>query len=421
MENKSKKRIVVIGGGFAGLQFIKNLKRNEFDILLIDKMNHHMFQPLFYQVAAAQIEPSSISFPFRNLLRRRKDVRIRLGVVKEIDYKNSLINTTIGEIAYDILVIATGCKTNFFGNENIKKYSYSLKSTVQSIKIKNLILENFEKILYTDEKERQSLYNIVIVGAGPTGVELSGAFAEIKKNILPKDFYRIDFSKLQIILVEGSEHTLNNMSQMAQNASEKYLTELGVLIKKGVFVNNYDGSTITLSNGELISSKNLIWTAGVTGNILRGLPLESISKSNRYIVDRHNKVEGCDNIYAIGDVALMKTPKYPEGHPQVANVAINQGKNLAKNILLEIDHKNLKDYEYQDKGSMATIGKNKAVVDLPYFSFKGYIAWYIWMFLHLMLILSVRNKVIIFIDWAWNYISNNSGLRLIIKKNEAEE
>ena len=421
MENKSKKRIVVIGGGFAGLQFIKNLKRNEFDILLIDKMNHHMFQPLFYQVAAAQIEPSSISFPFRNLLRRRKDVRIRLGVVKEIDYKNSLINTTIGEIAYDILVIATGCKTNFFGNENIKKYSYSLKSTVQSIKIKNLILENFEKILYTDEKERQSLYNIVIVGAGPTGVELSGAFAEIKKNILPKDFYRIDFSKLQIILVEGSEHTLNNMSQMAQNASEKYLTELGVLIKKGVFVNNYDGNTITLSNGELISSKNLIWTAGVTGNILRGLPLDSISKSNRYIVDRHNKVEGCDNIYAIGDVALMKTPKYPEGHPQVANVAINQGKNLAKNILLEIDHKNLKDYEYQDKGSMATIGKNKAVVDLPYFSFKGYIAWYIWMFLHLMLILSVRNKVIIFIDWAWNYISNNSGLRLIIKKNEAEE
>lgn len=421
MENKSKKRIVVIGGGFAGLQFIKNLKRNEFDILLIDKMNHHMFQPLFYQVAAAQIEPSSISFPFRNLLKRRKDVRIRLGVVKEIDYKNSLINTTIGEIAYDILVIATGCKTNFFGNENIKKYSYSLKSTVQSIKIKNLILENFEKILYTDENERQSLYNIVIVGAGPTGVELSGAFAEIKKNILPKDFYRIDFSKLQIILVEGSEHTLNSMSQMAQKASEKYLTELGVLIKKGVFVNNYDGSTITLSNGELISSKNLIWTAGVTGNILHGLPLDSISKSNRYIVDRHNKVEGCDNIYAIGDVALMKTPKYPEGHPQVANVAINQGKNLAKNILLEIHHKNLKDYEYRDKGSMATIGKNKAVVDLPYFSFKGYIAWYIWMFLHLMLILSVRNKVIIFIDWAWNYISNNSGLRLIIKKNEAEE
>ncbi len=421
MENKTKKRIVVIGGGFAGLQFIKNLKKNEFDILLIDKMNHHMFQPLFYQVAAAQIEPSSISFPFRNLLKRRKDVRIRLGVVKKIDYENSLIVTTIGEIPYDILVIATGCKTNFFGNENIKKYSYSLKSTVQSIKIKNLILENFEKILYTDEKERQSLYNIVIVGAGPTGVELSGAFAEIKKNILPKDFYRIDFSKLQIILVEGSEHTLNSMSKMAQKASEKYLKELGVIIKKGVFVNNFDGNIITLSSGELISSKNLIWTAGVTGNILPGIPSDSISNYNRYIVDRHNKIVGIENIYAIGDVALMKTPKYPDGHPQVANVAINQGKNLAKNLLSRINNENLKEYEYQDKGSMATIGKNKAVVDLPYFSFKGYIAWYIWMFLHLMLILSVRNKVIIFIDWAWNYISNNSGLRLIIKKNEAEE
>lgn len=420
MKNIQKKRIVVIGGGFAGLQFIKNLKKNEFDILLIDKMNHHMFQPLFYQVAAAQIEPSSISFPFRNLLKRRKDVRIRLGAVKEIDQQNSYIKTTIGEIPYDILVIATGCKTNFFGNDNIKKYSYSLKSTVQSIKIKNLILENFEKILYTDEKERQSLYNIVIVGAGPTGVELSGAFAEIKKNILPKDFYRIDFSKLQIILVEGSEHTLNSMSKMAQKASEKYLGELGVIIKKGVFVNNYDGTTITLSNGELISSKNFIWTAGVTGNILPGLLPDSISNSNRYIVDRYNKIEGCENIFAIGDVALMKTTKYPDGHPQVANVAINQGKNLARNLLFETNNRKLKEYEYQDKGSMATIGKNKAVVDLPFFSFKGYIAWYIWMFLHLMLILSVRNKVIIFIDWAWNYISNNSGLRLIIKKNELD-
>ena len=416
-----KKKIIVIGGGFAGIQFIMNLKKDLFDIMLIDKMNHHMFQPLFYQVATAQIEPSSISFPLRNILRNRKDVRIRLAVVKEIDHVNSKIQTSIGEFIYDILVIATGCKTNYFGNDNIKKHSQSLKSTIQSIKIRNLILENFEKILYTEEKEREALFNIVIVGGGPTGVELSGALAEIKRDVLPKDFYRIDFSKLQIILIEGSEHTLNSMSDMAKKASELYLTELGVIIKKGVFVKDYDGNTVTLSNGDTILSKNMIWTAGVTGNIIKGLPEDSQTNTNRYKVDRTNKLIGFENIYAIGDIAYMETLKYPNGHPQVANVAINQGKNLAFNLKAGLMNKQTREFEYSDKGSMATIGKHKAVVDLPFFSFKGYFAWYIWMFLHLMLILSVRNKLIIFINWAWNYFSKNSSLRLILKKNEAED
>lgn len=420
-KNTEKKKVVVIGGGFAGIQFIMSLKNGLFDILLIDKMNHHMVQPLFYQVATAQIEPSSISFPFRNIFRNRKDVRIRLGVVSEIDHKNSRVITSIGAFNYDILVIASGSKTNYFGNENIRKHAQSLKSTIQSIKIRNMILENFERILYTEEKDREALFNIIIVGGGPTGVELAGALAEIKRDVLPKDFYRIDFTKLQIILIEGSEHTLNSMSEMARNASEMYLSQLGVVIKKGIFVRDFDGTKATLSNGETILCKNLIWTAGVTGNVIPGLPAETITQSNRYMVDRTNKLKGFDNIYVIGDIAYMETPKYPNGHPQVANVAINQGRRLAHNLLAQLKNKKVRDYEYADRGSMATIGKHKAVVDMGLISFKGYFAWYIWMFLHLMLILSVRNKLIIFINWAWNYFSKNSSLRLILKKNEAED
>jgi len=413
-----QKRIIVVGGGFAGLQFIQNLKKNEFDVLLIDRLNHHQFQPLFYQVATSQIEPSSISFPFRKILHKRKDVRIRLAEVLSIDNKNNILNTSIGPFEYDMLVIATGCKTNFFGNEEIKKHTLTLKTTHEAITIRNSILENFEKVLYTPESEIEGLFNIVIVGAGPTGVELSGAFAEIKRDILPKDFFRIDFSRLQIILIDGSAHTLNNMSELARNSSEKYLREMGVVIKTGVIVKNYDGETLTLNSGETIKSKNVIWAAGVTGNIIEGLPQEIITPQNRIKVDRTNKVDGYENIFAIGDISYMETPIFPKGHPQLANVAINQGKRLAKNLLLIEKGKTPKFYEYEDLGSMATIGRNKAVVDLPFMRFKGYFAWFIWMFLHLMLILSVRNKLIIFINWAWNYITKNSSLRLILKGND---
>jgi NADH dehydrogenase len=410
-----KKRIIVIGGGFAGIQLIKNLKEDLFDILLIDKLNHHQFQPLFYQVATSQIEPSSISFPLRKIFQDRKDVRIRLAKVQGVNTVENTITTNIGDFSYDYLVIATGCKTNYFGNKEIKKNVYSLKTTYQAITIRNAILENFEKILVDNEEENEGLYNIVIVGGGPTGVELSGAFAEIKRDILPKDFFRIDFSKLQIILLEGSPHTLNNMSDKAKEASEKYLKKMGVILKTGVFVKNYDGETLVLNNGETLKSRNVIWAAGVTGNLLEGIQPEIITPSNRIKVDRYNKVEGIENIFAIGDIASMETPLYPKGHPQVANVAINQAKNLAKNLKAFEFNKKLKQYEYADLGSMATIGRNKAVVDLPRFQFTGYFAWYVWMFLHLMLILSVRNKLIIFINWTWNYITKNSSLRLILK------
>jgi NADH:ubiquinone reductase (H+-translocating) len=410
-----KKKIIVIGGGFAGIQLIKNLKEDLFDILLIDKLNHHQFQPLFYQVATSQIEPSSISFPLRKIFQDRNDVRIRLAKVQSINSDKNKIQTNIGEFSYDYLVIATGCRTNYFGNKEIKKHVYSLKTTYQAITIRNAILENFENILVDNDEDKEGLYNIVIVGGGPTGVELSGAFAEIKRDILPKDFFRIDFSKLQVILIEGSQHTLNNMSDKAKEASAKYLKKMGVIVKTGVFVKNYDGEILTLSNDETMKSRNVIWAAGVTGNILAGIQPEIITTSNRIRVDRYNKVEGTENIFAVGDIASMETPLYPKGHPQVANVAINQAKTLAKNLKAIEFNKKQKQYEYNDMGSMATIGRNKAVVDLPRFKFTGYFAWYVWMFLHLMLILSVRNKLIIFINWSWNYVTKNSSLRLILK------
>lgn len=411
----NKPRLIVIGGGFAGLQFLNKVDENLFDIILIDKLNHHQFQPLFYQVATSQIEPSSISFPLRKIYQKRKDVRIRMAEVLHIDPTNNMITTSVGNFEFDYLVIATGCRTNYFGNDNIRKNAFSLKSTHQAITIRNSILENFEKILYSNAEDKEALFNIVIVGGGPTGVELSGAFAEIKRDILPKDYPRIDFSRLQIILVEGSQNTLNNMSQLAKKASAQYLKSLGVVIRTGVYVNDYDGNTITLTNGSTIKSNNLIWAAGVTGNIIPGLDEHIILKNKRYLVDRYNAIVGYKHIFAIGDIASMPTPKFPNGHPQLANVAINQGRNLAKNLKALMQGGKLNEYEYRDLGSMATIGRNKAVVDLPFISFKGYFAWYIWMFLHLMLILSVRNKLIIFINWAWNYLTKNSSLRLILK------
>ena len=412
----NKKIIIIIGGGFAGIQFIEHLDQDLFEVLLIDKHNHHQFQPLFYQVATSQLEPSSISFPLRKIFQNRKNTQIRMTEVLSIEPDVNSISTTIGSFNYDYLVIATGCKTNFFGNRDIEKYAYGLKTTYDAIKIRNNILQNFEDLLSVDESEKEYLLNIVIVGAGPTGVELAGAYAEIKKKILPKDFPLIDFKNLKIILLEGGSHTLSNMSEMAQKTSESYLKTLGVDVKTNVIVKNYDGKTVILNNGECIKSKHVIWAAGVTGNIISGIDKKQIV-NNRVKVDRYNLAQGYSNIYAVGDIAYMETPTYPKGHPQVANVAINQAKNLAKNLKFLLQNKSLRQYEYTNMGSMATIGKNKAVVDLPFFKFKGYFAWLIWMFVHLMLILSVKNKLIIFINWVFNYFTNHSSLRLILKEN----
>lgn len=398
------------------MQFVQNLDADLFDVLLIDKCNHHQFQPLFYQVATSQLESSSISFPLRKVFQNRENTQIRMAEVLRVIPEKNVVETTIGDFDYDCLVVATGCKTNFFGNKEIESHAFGLKSSFDGVKVRNNVLQNFEKSLSESDEEKEYLINIVIVGAGPTGVELSGAFAEFRKDIIPKDYPNEDYSKMRVVLLDGSPNTLNSMSDVAKKASRKYLESMGVEVITNVCVTNYDGKVATLNNGDTIKSKNVIWAAGITGNMIEGIDRELIVQNNRIKVDRYNKVVGVSNIYALGDISYMETPRYPKGHPQVANVAINQGKNLAKNLKRMLFEKPLKEYEYINLGSMATIGKHKAVVDLPFFRFKGYFAWFIWMFLHLMLILSVRNKLIIFINWAGNYFTKDTSLRLIMKE-----
>ena len=412
----SRKKIIVVGGGFAGIQFTKALDEKYFDVVLIDKINHHQFQPLFYQVATSQLEPSSISFPLRNIFKKKKNVQIRLATVLNIDKTKNTITTSIGDFDYDYLVIAIGCTTNFFGNETIKENSLTLKSTYDAITIRNHILQTFETIISAGEDEKESLFNFVIVGAGPTGVEMAGAFAEIKKDVLPKDYRGIDFSRLNILLIEGTKNTLNSMSNTAQLASKSYLEKMGVKIYTETFVKNYDGNILTLSTGETIRTKTVIWAAGVTGNSIEGFAPEIITPTNRLKVNRINKVFESENIFALGDIAYMETPGFPKAHPQVANVAINQAKLLANNLKYIEQNKPTKNFEYKDLGSMATIGRNKAVVDLPFIHFKGHLAWLVWIFVHLMLILRAKNKIIIFINWAWAYITKDTSLALILSQ-----
>jgi len=416
---KKGDKIVIVGGGFAGLQLAKTLRKSDLKVILVDKQNHHQFQPLFYQVASGRLEPSSISFPFRKVFQNSKNVDFRMADIISIDPNERKIMTSYDRtITYDHLVIASGCRTNFFGNRAMSENAFSMKTTQDAIEIRNKILFSFEKEIFARPEDKQAWMNIIIVGAGPTGVELSGAFAELKRDILPKDYHNIDFSKFNIILLEGSKYTLNNMSEESKLASREYLEKMTVIVKTETMLESYDGSVAVLSTGEIIPSKNVIWAAGVKGNIIEGLYEQDVFK-NRYIVDRYNRLKSFNNIYALGDVAYMETPKYPHGHPQVANVAINQAKNLGKNILKTIHNTDYKsvEYEYHDLGMMATIGKHKAVVEFPFYKFKGPLAWYVWMFLHLMLILSVRNKIVIFFNWAWSYLTRDTSLRIITNIN----
>jgi NADH dehydrogenase len=343
-----------------------------------------------------------------------------MAEVTDVDLVNKSVNTNCGELKFDYLVLANGCKTNFFDNAGIAENALSMKNSEEAIAIRNKILRDFERLPWVDEDGRRSLLNLVIVGAGPTGVELAGAFAEMRKYILPRDYPGLNFNELKVILIEGSDHTLNNMSDNSKKASELYLRKMGVDLLKNTIVLSYDGRNLTLKNGELIHTKTVIWAAGVTGNVIAGMPANTIKK-NRYIVNRFNQVVGHENVYALGDLAYMVTPKYPEAHPQLANVAINQAKNLGDNFKRMFTGKKLAEYEYHDLGSMATIGKRKAVVDLPFVKFSGAFAWFTWMFLHLMLILSVKNKLKIFINWAWHYFTNDSSLRLIFNPGKPNQ
>ena len=419
---EAREKIVIIGGGFAGLQLAKSLNNKRKKVMVIDKVNHHMFQPLFYQVACGRIEPSNISFPFRKIFQRSRNIQFRLTEVQGIVPEQNKIVTEEAEFTYDKLVIATGCRTNFFGNSKMESLTFGMKNTQEAIAIRNHVLLTFEKLIIERKRSDDGNWNIVIVGSGPTGVELAGAFSEMKKDILPRDYPHMNFDDLKVILISSTEMPLAVMSEEAQKKSDQYLKELGVDFMKGEMVTDYDGDRVYMKSGKSIASNNVIWAAGVTGNVIDGLNPEMIVR-NRFKTDRFNRVLGYDNIYAIGDIAYMETPKYPTGHPQVANVAIHQGTNLGKNIL-EKSEKEWTEYEYKDQGSMATIGKHRAVVDLPKFKFQGLLAWYFWMFLHLMLILSVRNKLAIFFNWMWSYINKDSSLRLIIipnKKNDTEQ
>ena len=419
---EAREKIVIIGGGFAGLQLAKSLNNKRKKLMVIDKVNHHMFQPLFYQVACGRIEPSNISFPFRKIFQRSRNVQFRLTEVQSIVPEQNKIITEEAEFTYDKLVIASGCKTNFFGNAKMEHLTFGMKNTQEAIAIRNHVLLTFEKLIIERKRSDDGNWNIVIVGSGPTGVELAGAFAEMKKDILPRDYPHMNFDDLKIILISSTEMPLAVMSDEAQEKSDQYLKELGVDFMRGEMVTDYDGDKVYMKSGKSIPSNNVIWAAGVTGNIIDGLEPEVIVR-NRFKTDRFNRIKGYDNIFAIGDIAYMETPKYPQGHPQVANVAINQGKNVGKNFLKKSEQ-DWEEYEYTDQGSLATIGKHRAVVDLPHLKFQGFLAWYFWMFLHLMLILSVRNKLAIFFNWMWSYINKDSSLRLIIipnKKNDTEQ
>ena len=410
-------RIVIIGGGFAGLALARKLRNKNVQVVLLDKHNYHTFQPLLYQVATGGLEAGSIAYPIRKVIQEYKDFYFRLTSVKEIDTQNNKIISEIGDLHYDYLVIATGSKTNYFGNKEIERNSMSMKTIPQSLNIRSLILENFEQAVLTKEgSDKNSLINFVLVGGGPTGVELAGALAEMKKAILQKDYPDLDMSKMQINLVQSSDRILNTMSEKSSKAAEEFLVGLGVKIWKNVRVTNYDGRTISTNSDLTFDTATVIWTAGVQGAAVAGLDASSlVEKVNRIRVNEFNQVVGYDNIFAIGDIANMETKEYPQGHPMMAQPALQQGDLLGRNLVKQLNKEPMTPFEYNDKGSMATIGRNKAVVDLPKYHFNGVFAWFVWMFVHLFSLIGFKNKAVVFLNWVYNYIRFDREGRLIIR------
>lgn len=415
--HSSNPRVVIIGGGFAGLALAKKLRNKNLQVVLLDKHNYHNFQPLLYQVATGGLEAGSIAYPIRKVIQGYKDFYFRMTSIKEIDTKNQKVCSEIGDLHYDYLVMATGSKTNYFGNKEIERNVMSMKTIPQSLNIRSLILENFEQaVRIEDQAERNALMNFVLVGAGPTGVELAGALAEMKKAILQKDYPDLDISKMQINLIQGDDRVLNTMSQKSSAAAEKFLLHLGVKIWKNVRVTNYDGRTITTASGLTFESATVIWTAGVKAVPIAGIdPSALVKNSERMKVNRFNQVLGYDNIFAIGDIASMETPNYPQGHPMMAQPAMQQGSLLAENIVRLRENKAMKPFEYKDKGSMATIGRNLAVVDLPHYHFHGIFAWFVWMAVHLLSLIGFKNKAVVFLNWVYNYIRFDREGRLIMR------
>lgn len=410
-------RVVIIGGGFAGVSLAKKLGKQEIQVVLLDKHNYHTFQPLLYQVSTGGLEPDSIAYPIRKILKNYPNFYFRLAEVQEVVPNENLVNTNIGPLKYDYLVVATGSETNFFGNKEIEANSMAMKTIPQSLNLRSLILENFEEALLTDDfHERNALMNFVIVGAGPTGVELAGALAEIKKGILPKDYPDLDIRQMEINLVQGCDRVLETMSKQASQKAEDFLEELGVQIWKNTLVTDYNGDLALTDTDVTFKTATLIWAAGVKAVGLPGLSADAlVGHSKRIKVDDYGMVEGHDNIYAVGDVSCMINENYPKGHPMVAQTAIQQGKALGDNLLRKMAGKEQKAFVYVDKGSMATVGRNKAVVDLKKLRFQGVFAWYVWMFVHLFFLIGFRNRMVVFINWVYNYIRFDREARLIIR------
>lgn len=417
--NTAKKfpKVVIIGGGFGGIEVAKGLKNKEVEVLLLDRNNHHTFQPLLYQVATGTLDAPSIAFPLRKMFRKQRNFNFRMAEVKAIDEKNKMLDTDIGPISYDYLVIATGATTNFFGNKGIEYYSMPMKNVREAVNIRSFLLQNIEEsLLKATKEEKEAFLNIVVVGGGPTGVELSGAVAEIRNHILVKDYPDLKKEDMSVYLVEGLPRILNALSPQASEKAELYLKELGVNVLLNEQVTAYNGEEISFASGKSIKSRTVLWSAGVKGEIPDGIDKQLIVRGNRIQTDEECRVLGLKDIFAIGDVAAIITEDTPRGHPGVAPVAQQQGRLLAKNIVRIRNDQPTEKFSYFDKGSMATIGRNKAVVDIGKIRFQGFFAWWVWMFVHLMSLVGFRNRVVTFINWVISYVTFNAGIRLIIHK-----
>lgn len=419
LPQSSNPRIVIIGAGFGGLKLARSLAKKAFQVVLIDKNNFHQFQPLFYQVATSGIAPSAIAFPIRKVFHHVPNVHFRMAEVKNVDTVGKKVQTDVGSIDYDHLVIATGADTNYFGNKQIEKNALPMKSVQESLVLRNQIIQRMEDALISEDNEELKRHmTLVVVGGGPTGVEVSGALAEMKRFVLPKDYPELDFDQMEIHLLEASPRLLNGMSEKSSDAARKFLLGMGVKVHTGAMVESYDGREVKIKDAEVIGTSNLIWAAGIRGNTLKGIPDDLYSGNGRLEVTGHMEVKGLDDVYAIGDIALLKEEAFPKGHPQVAQVAMQQASWLASYFIS--GRADRKGFTYSDLGSMATIGRSRAVVELPFYHFQGFIAWLVWLFVHLMSIVGVKNRFFIFIDWMSYYINFNQNLRLVIRQKEEE-
>lgn len=416
--NSKKKRVVIIGGGFAGLHLAKGLKHSNFQIVMLDKNNYHTFQPLLYQVATAGLEPDSIAYPLRKLFKGSMDFYFRLADVQQVIPSENRLETNIGSLEYDYLAIATGTTTNFFGNSELEANAMTMKSVSEALDLRSLILQNFEKaLLQSNPEDREALMSVAIVGAGPTGVELAGALAELKKHVLPADYPDLNVDRMKVQLVEMANKVLPPMSESASKKALHYLHELGVEVILNDAVDSYKENVASLRSGRQLKVGVLIWAAGVKGNVIKGIPESSIERS-RYIVDRYHRIEGFENILAIGDIGIMKTDLFPHGLPMLAPVANQQGTHLAKLLKIDFQTSDIKPFEYTDRGVMATVGRNRAVADLNQLKLSGLLAWFVWMFVHLLSLVGFRNRLITFFNWSYNYFNFDKGIRLIIRKFE---